>query len=69
MARTLMESGTLSERLTAIELTRAIRMAVANDRTPRDWAPWVPGDRLQLRCPDYDNPRWSPSLLLYPRLS
>ena len=29
----------------------------------------MPGDRLPLRCPDYDNPRWSPSLLLYPRLS
>ncbi len=69
VARALTENGALSERLTAVTLARAIRTAVANDRTPRDWAPWVPGDRLQLRCPDYDNPRWSPSLLLYPRLS
>jgi intracellular multiplication protein IcmB len=67
--RALTENGVLIKPLTSVALTRELRRAVAPRQTPVDWEPWVPGDPLPLRCPDYDNPGWNPSLLLYPRLS
>src|SRR5262249_23181748 len=51
VARALSENGALIRSLTAAALAREIRTAIAKDRTPREWVPWVPGDRLPLRCP------------------
>ena len=69
VSRALTENGVLIQSLSSIALAREMRRAVARRQTPEEWQPWVPGDRLPLRCPDYDNPGWNPSLLLYPRLS
>src|SRR5205823_2269815 len=65
----LTENGALIQPLTSVALSRELRRAVAPLQTPADWEPWKPGDPLLLRSPDYDNPGWNPSLLVYPRLS
>ncbi len=68
-ARALSENGVLIEPVTAAVLSREVRAMIAPSRTPSDWRPWVPGDRLPRRAPDYAHGGREPSLLLYPRLS
>jgi intracellular multiplication protein IcmB len=67
--RAFAEYGFVVSRLSAPMLARELRLLIAPSQTAPDWMPWIPGDPLPIRSPDYASPPADPSLLLYPRLS
>lgn len=60
--------GILTETLSGKVALRAIRKIIDNDFTDQDWNPVLPGDKINIRCPEYGQKEDDPALFLYPSL-
>ena len=60
--------GILSETLSGKEALRAIRRIIDSDFTDREWNAVLPGDKINIRYPDYGQDDADPALYLYPSL-
>lgn len=60
--------GVLTETLPSRIALKAIRNMIDSDFTNHDWSPILPGDKINIRCPEYGQKEDDPALYLYPSL-